>query len=221
MNLDFSVIPKYMPLVFKSFGMTLQITGLSLLLGFVIAIPLTLCKISRSRVLRGIAYFYTSIFRGVPQLVQLFLVYFAVPQLFAYKITAMQASVLAFACNSAAFLSENLRGGIQAVDAGQREAAIALGVPYPRMMCDIIFPQAIKSTLPSVINEIINLLKGTSLVATIGLVDIMRTAQLGMNSTYKAFEPFLVSALIYYIIVMLLTLLAHLVERKVHKSDKR
>ena len=102
-----------------------------------------------------------------------------------------------------------------------QEAAQALGVSYPRMMWDIVFPQAIKSVLPSIINEVINLLKGTSLVATIGMVEIMRTAQLVMNATYRSFEPFLVAALIYYVIVTILNFIAKCIERKVRKSDQR
>ena len=88
-------------------------------------------------------------------------------------------------------------------------------------MWDIVFPQAIKSVLPSIINEVINLLKGTSLVATIGMVDIMRTAQLVINATYRSFEPLLVAALIYYIIVTILNFIAKRIERKVRKSDQR
>lgn len=191
-----------------------------MILSFVIAIPLTLMKISNKKFLSSFGDFYTSVFRGVPLLVQITLVYFATPQIFNYNITATQASVLTFAFNSAAFLSENLRGGILAVDIGQWEAAKSLAIPYSKMMKDIIIPQAMKSVLPSLVNESINLLKNTSLVATIGMVDILRTGQLVMNSTYRAFEPLLVSALIYYVLVTAVSIFSKRLERLVSKSDR-
>ncbi|WP_138160613.1 amino acid ABC transporter permease [Peptoniphilus catoniae] len=218
--MDFSSMTQYLPLYYRSIGVTLLATLLSLLLGFIIAIPLTLCKISNNKFFNGFAKVYTSIFRGVPLLVQIMIAYFGIPQLFNYKITSMQAGVLTFALNSAAFLSENLRGGIMAVDEGQWEAAESLAIPYYKMMKDIIFPQAMKSILPSLVNESINLLKNTSLVSTIGLVDILRTGQMVMNATYKAFEPLLISAVFYYILVTGISLLAGQLERMVNKSDR-
>ena len=122
--------------------------------------------------------------------------------------------------NSAAYISESMRGGINAIDRGQYEAAMALGVPYTPMMKDIILPQAIKSVLPSLVNEFIGLLKNTTLIASIGLVDLLRTGQLIQAATYRAFEPFFAIAVFYYLLVMILSYCGKLLERKVNKSDR-
>ena len=106
------------------------------------------------------------------------------------------------------------------VDKGQREAAMSLGVPYKLMMQKIVFPQALKMILPSLVNEAIGLLKSSSLVAMIGVTDIMRGAQMIQNITYRAFEPYLLAAATYYVLVMVLTLFANRLERRVRRSDQ-
>lgn len=221
MKLDFSIIVPYLPAFGDAFIVTLQTTICALLLGIVLSIPLSLCKICNVKPLQWFADFYTSVFRGVPLLVQVFMMYLGVPLITPFKFTAFQAGVLVFAMNSAAYLSESMRGGIKAIDKGQYEAAMSLGVHYGSMMKDIILPQAIKSVMPSLVNEFISLLKNTTLVASIGLVDILRVGQLIQSRTYRAFEPFFVIAVFYYILVMLMSYLGKLLERLVNKSDRR
>ena len=220
MQLDFSIILKWLPQFGSALLVTLETTVCSLLLGLLLSIPLSLCKISNVRVLQWFASFYTSIFRGVPLLVQVFMMYFGIPLVFPVKFTAFQAGTLVFAMNSAAYISESMRGGIKAIDRGQYEAAMALGVRYPGMMKDIILPQAIKSVLPSLVNEFISLLKNTTLIASIGLVDILRVGQLIQSRTYRAFEPFFAISVFYYVLVMGLSFLGKLLERLVNKSDR-
>lgn len=220
MQLDFSIILKWLPQFGSALLVTLETTVCSLLLGLLLSIPLSLCKISNVRVLQWFASFYTSIFRGVPLLVQVFMMYFGIPLVFPVKFTAFQAGTLVFAMNSAAYISESMRGGIKAIDRGQYEAAMALGVRYPGMMKDIILPQAIKSVLPSLVNEFISLLKNTTLIASIGLVDILRVGQLIQSRTYRAFEPFFAISVFYYVLVMGLSFLGKLLERRVNKSDR-
>ena len=221
MQLDFSIILKWLPQFGSALLVTLETTVCSLLLGLLFSIPLSLCKISNIRPLQWIASFYTSIFRGVPLLVQVFMMYFGIPLVLPVKFTAFQAGTLVFAMNSAAYISESMRGGIKAIDRGQYEAALALGVHYAGMMKDIILPQAIKSVLPSLVNEFISLLKNTTLIASIGLVDILRVGQLIQSRTYRAFEPFFAISVFYYILVMGLSVLGKLLERRVNKSDRR
>lgn len=222
MQLNFGIMVKYLPYFFRSLGVTLQLTAASLLLGILIAIPLSLIKLSRFRVVRAVGSFYTSIFRGVPLLVQVFIVYFGLPPLMdGLTFSAFQAGCITFALNSAAYISESLRGGIMAVDAGQREAAMALGIPYGKMMKDIIFPQAIKSVMPSLVNEFIGLMKNTTLISTVGLVDILRAAQMVVSDTYRAFEPYIIAAAFYYVLVMAISWLGKQLERQVNKSDQR
>lgn len=222
MKIDFSILDKYIPLFKTGLYITLEVTLLSLILGFVLGFLLSLVKVSKSRLMgpfRLIADFYTSVFRGTPQLVQLFLIYYATPQLLDYNIPEIQAAVICFGLNSAAYISEILRGGILGIDKGQTEAAKALGIGYPRTMTYIILPQALKTTLPALVNEVISLLKGSSLVSTIGLMDLMRASSKTVAASFHAFEPYIFVACIYYVLVMLLTQLSRLLERKVRKSD--
>lgn len=223
MQLDFSMMIKYLPYLYRATLTTISVTAVSLLLGILISIPLSLIKLSRFKVLQGIGAFYTSIFRGVPLLVQVFMVYFGLPQLFPIlkTLSNFQLGCITFAFNSSAYISESLRGGIQAVDIGQKEAAMALGVPYGRTIKDIIFPQAIKSVLPSLINEFIGLMKNTTLISTIGVVELLRSGQMIVSDTYRAFEPYAVISLYYYILVMILSMAGKWMERRVNISDKR
>ncbi|MBQ8128731.1 MAG: amino acid ABC transporter permease [Clostridia bacterium] len=220
MKLDFSIILPWLPNFGAALIVTVQVTICSLLLGLVLSVPLSLCKISNLRPLQVFADFYTSVFRGVPLLVQVFMMYFGIPLVLPVKFNAFQAGTLVFAMNSAAYISESMKGGIRAIDRGQYEAAMALGVHYPSMMKDIILPQAIKSVLPSLVNEFISLLKNTTLISSIGLVDILRVGQMIQSKTYRAFEPFFVIAIFYYVLVMLLSTLGKYLERRVNKSDR-
>lgn len=217
--LDFRTTAEYMPLIINGIWITLLFTFFSLIAGFLLGIVLTLIKVSGKKLPIMLANFYTSVFRGTPLLVQLFLIYYATPQVTGYSITALEASVLAFGLNSAAYISEIMRGGIMAVDKGQREAAMSLAVPYRMMMYRIVFPQALKMILPALVNEAIGILKNSSLVAMIGVTDIMRGAQMIQNTTYRAFEPYILCAVTYYVLVMILTMIADRLERWVRKND--
>lgn len=217
--LDFSVLSSYMPLLGRAIFITLQFTFLSTIFGFILGTILSLIKISKVKPLVWLAQFYTSIFRGTPLLVQLMLIYYATPQLFDYKITALQAGVLTFSLNSAAYISESIRGGILSVDKGQWEAAMSLGVSKVHMLKDIIFPQALKNTAPSLINESIALLKDSSMVSIIGVADTMRWASLIQAKTFRAFEAFIVVAVIYYVLVMALTFVGNQLERRARAGD--
>ncbi|MGC5327223.1 amino acid ABC transporter permease [Brevibacillus sp. SYSU BS000544] len=219
MDLDFSRIVPSIPFILQGILVTLQFTLLSVVFGFILGTILTLFKISSIKVLKGFAVGYTSIFRGTPLILQLAIVYYATPQLTGYDISALAAGVFAFSLNSAAYISETIRAGIMAVDKGQREAAMALGVPYRRMMLDIIFPQALKNILPALVNESIALLKESALVSTIGYMDLMRRADIVRAEKYIYFEPYLFVGLIYYCLVMALTLGAQALERRLRRSD--
>ena len=223
MELDFSIIIKYLPYLYRATIVTAQVTAVSLILGILFSIPLSLIKLSKYKVLQAIGSFYTSIFRGIPLLVQVFMVYFGLPQVFPSlkTLTNFQLGCFTFALNSAAYISESLRGGIQAVDIGQREAAMALGVPYSSTIKDIIFPQAIKSVMPSLVNEFIGLLKNTTLISTIGVVELLRAGQMIVSDTYRAFEPYAIISCYYYIMVMTFSLFGKWIERRINISDKR
>ncbi|MEC4816427.1 MAG: ABC transporter permease subunit [Scytonema sp. PMC 1069.18] len=219
LNFDFSRIIPDIPFILQGIPLTLLFTGLSVLLGLIWGTILSLFKISGVELLGWFANAYTSVFRGTPLLLQLALVYYATPQLTGYDISALQAGVFTFTLNSGAYMSETIRGGIQAVDKGQREAAMSMGVSYWLMMWDIILPQALKNILPALVNETIALLKDSALVSTIGVVEILRSAQIVGANKYIYFEPLLFAGLIYYVLVMILTFGANALERRLRRSE--
>ncbi|EOO79778.1 amino acid ABC transporter permease [Bacillus mycoides] len=219
MNLDFSAITPSIPYILKGLEVTLKIVATSAVVGFILGTLLALCKIARIRVLNIAADIYTSIFRGTPLVLQLMIIYFGVPQMMGYEIPAFLAAVLAFSLNSGAYMSEVIRAGIQAVDKGQTEAAMALGIPYSKMMRNIIFPQALKNILPALVNEFATLTKESAVVTVIGATDLMRRAYIVGGETFKYLEPLLFVGLIYYILVIILTLVGKAIEGRMKKSD--
>ncbi|MBD1842516.1 ABC transporter substrate-binding protein/permease [Cyanobacteria bacterium FACHB-63] len=219
LNLDFGRILPDLPFILRGIPLTLLFTITSVFFGLIWGTVLSLLKISGIKPLAAVADAYTSIFRGTPLLLQIALVYFATPQLTGYNIPALLAGVLTFTLNSGAYMSETIRGGILAVDKGQREAAMSLGVPYWTMLLDVIFPQALRNILPALVNETISLLKDSSLVSTIGVVELLRSAQIVGANKYIYFEPLLFAGLIYYVLVMALTVAASNLERRLRKSD--
>lgn len=216
--MNFSLVEPYVPMFVSGLVTTLQVTGAALVLAFALGTVIALLKVLPCRPLRAVLDFYTSIFRGIPLIVLLFIAYFATPQVTGYKITMFAASVLTLGLNGSATVSETLRGGIEGVDRGQYDAARALGLPYVTMMADVIIPQALRSVAPSLVNEVITVLKSSSLVATIGLMDMMRAAESVQALTYRAFEPFLVVAVVYYVIVMALVAVSRSLERRLRSS---
>jgi len=218
-NLNFGRILPSIPYIMQGLWMTLTFVLLSAFFGLIWGTILALIKISNIKPLRWLADAYTSVFRGTPLILMLALVYFATSQLTGYDIPPLQAGVITFSLNSAAYISETIRAGIMAVDRGQREAAMSLGVPYRPMMSDIILPQAFKNILPAMVNEGIALLKDSALVSTIGVADLMRRAQIVAAEKFIYFEPLLFVAVIFYLMVMGLTLFARSLERRMRLSD--
>lgn len=212
--MNFSVVEPYASMFWGGLAVTLEVTVAALVLAFVLGAVIAVLKVLPCRPLRLLLDFYTSIFRGIPLIVLLFIAYFATPQLTGFKISMFAASVLTLGLNGSATVSETLRGGIEGVDSGQYDASRALALPYTTMMARIIIPQALRSVAPALVNEVITVLKSSSLVATIGLMDMMRAAQSVQALTYRAFEPFIVVAVIYYVIVMCLTAVARVLEKR-------
>ena len=214
--MNFSVVEPYASMFWGGLAVTLEVTGAALVLAFALGAVIAVLKVLPCRPLRLLLDFYTSVFRGIPLIVLLFIAYFATPQLTGFKISMFAASVLTLGLNGSATVSETLRGGIEGVDAGQYDASRALALPYTTMMARIIIPQALRSVAPALVNEVITVLKSSSLVATIGLMYMMRAAQSVQALTYRAFEPFIVVAVIYYVIVMCLTAVARVLEKRLH-----
>ena len=168
--------------------------------------------------LNGVCQVYTTVIRGTPIMVQLLIMYFVI---FASTRNQIGVAMLTFGINSGAYVSEIIRGGIMSVDQGQTEAGRSLGLPYATTMRFIVIPQAVKNILPALGNELITLMKDTSIVTVIGLRDLTKAAQLVQGKTYQAFMPYVGIALIYLAMVMILSALMGLLERRLRASDNR
>lgn len=168
-------------------------------------------------VFNGITKLYLTIIRGTPVVVQLLIMYYII---FGSSTNKLLAAVLCFGFNSAAYVAESIRGGIMSIDSGQMEAGRSLGLGYFTVMRFVVIPQAIKNILPALGNELITLLKETSISGFIGLTDITRGADIIRGNTYSAFMPLLGAAVIYLALVMLLSFMLNRVERRMAQSDR-
>ena len=196
--------------------------AVGIIIGTLIATVRVVPKYKRlPRVLNGIASFYVGFFRGTPMVVQLLLFYYVLLPLLGVKSSGVQVSMIVFGLNSGAYISEIMRGGIMSVDRGQMEAGRALGLSFSVSMMEIVIPQAVKNILPSLGNELIALIKETSVVSFVGAADLyVAFNYIGTNS-YEFMVPYLAMAIIYIVIVMLITLGIKLMERGLAKSDRR
>ncbi|MCH3964382.1 MAG: amino acid ABC transporter permease [Clostridium sp.] len=214
MNID--VIISSMPVILRGCVMTIELTVISLLIATLLGILISLLKISSNKVLSYIASFYTWIIRGTPLLVQLFFIYYGLPAI-GITLTEFSAAVIALSLNSAAYMAEIIRGGILGIDKGQTEAAKALGFSYVQTMRIIILPQTIRIILPALGNEFIAMIKDTSLVSTIAMVELMRTAQQISSAKFAPIEMYLTAACMYLIMTTVFTALFTAFERKMSK----
>lgn len=196
--------------------------AVGIIIGTLIATVRVVPKYKRlPRVLNGIASFYVGFFRGTPMVVQLLLFYYVLLPLLGVKSSGVQVSMIVFGINSGAYISEIMRGGIMSVDRGQMEAGRALGLSFSVSMMKIVIPQAVKNILPTLGNEFIALIKETSVVSFVGAADLyVAFNYIGTNS-YEFMVPYLAMAIIYIVIVMLITLGIKLMERGLAKSDRR
>jgi polar amino acid transport system permease protein len=200
--------------IIKGTGITLQYSVIAVFFGMIIGTLLAICKTADNKALRIFASSYTSVFRGTPMLVQLTIIYFGLPGLIGVKLSVFVAGIIAFSLNSGAYVSEIIKAGINGVDKGHIEAAKALGIPPILRMKDIILPQALRNILPALVNELINLIKESALISVIGGMDLMRRAQYVSSETYTFFAPMLTAAATYYILVMVVSIFAKILEKR-------
>ncbi len=206
---------------FEGLGRTLIISLGSIVLGCLIGIIVALIKYTNkkygklkigSRICDG----YLAIFRGTPVYVQLLIMYLIV----LASLPSIWVAILTFGINSGAYVAEIIRGGLESVDDGQLEAGNSLGLSNFQVLISIVLPQAVRRALPPFCNEFIALIKETSIVGTIGLVDLTKVAAIVTAKTYDAFAPYLITAVMYLVIVLLLTYLLKLLERRLARSDR-
>lgn len=204
-------------------GNTLMITMGALVLGVIFGFLLALVRTTHDRTgklgfLNGLAKLYLTVVRGTPVVVQLMIIYFVV--FASVRINGVIAAIIAFGLNSAAYVAEIFRSGIMSIDKGQMEAGRSLGLTYRQTMWRIIMPQAVKNVLPALGNEMITLLKETSVAGYIALQDLTKGGDIIRGRTYSAFMPLLAVAAIYLIIVLILQALVGRLERRLAKSDR-
>lgn len=208
---------------FSLFGKLIAYAPLTLLIA-VVAMALAILiggivsglELSKSKVLRGIGKLYVSFFRGMPTLVQLFLIFYGLPQLFpVFRGTpAIEAAIVALGFKEASYLAEIFRAGINSVDTGQIEAGDALHISRPKLFFHIVLPQAFLNALPATGNTFVSLLKETSLVFTLGITELFGEGRMLAGSSFKYFETYLALGIIYWLLIVLYTYLQGIVERK-------
>ena len=202
----------------------IAVTGLiiGIIVGTLIATVRVLPKYKTlPKVLNGICSFYVALFRGTPMVVQLLVFYYVLLPIIGMKIKGVQVAMLVFGLNSGAYISEMMRSGIQTEDSGQMEAGRAVGLSFGTSMMKIVIPQAVKNILPTLGNEFISLIKETSVVSFVGAADLYVAFNYIGSNSYEFMVPYLVMALIYIALVLIISLLIKLMERSLKKSDRR
>lgn len=205
---------------------TLLIAVIGLIIGIVLGTLIATVRVVPKykvlpRVLNGICSFYVGLFRGTPMVVQLLVFYYVLLPIMGIKMTGVQVSMMVFGLNSAAYISEIMRSGIMSVDAGQLEAGRAVGLSFSVTMVKIVIPQAVKNILPTLGNEFIALIKETSVVSFVGAADLYVAFNYIGSNSYEFMVPYLVMAIIYILIVLIISGGIKLMERSLRKSDRR
>lgn len=226
MNQTLGYIVEALPALLKGALITLQLTAIATTLGLIGGILLGIIRLSKVKALRLLARVYVDFFRGTPLLVQLYIIYFGIPALFNYlgidfRFNQWGAAIVGLSLNSAAYLAEIVRAGIQSVEVGQKEASESLGLSSTQTMRYVIFPQALRRMIPPLGNEFITLLKDTSLVAVIGYQELFREGQLIVATTYRSFEIYGAVALIYLLLTVLSSQVFSLLERKLNPTHAK
>ena len=209
----FKLTEEIMPYLLEGTVVTLQLTAIAISIGFVIGISLALGRLYGNSPIRAFCSGYIQFFRGTPLLVQLFIVYYGLPR-YGIKISSFLAALIGLGLNSAAYQAEYFRGAIQSIDEGQMMAARAIGMSKFKAILNIIIPQALRIVIPSWSNELIYTLKYSSVAYMIGAPELMAQAKFVAAENFRYFEVFLVTAFIYLVIVVILSRLLDLLEKK-------
>jgi polar amino acid transport system permease protein len=217
---DFSPVLANSGLLVEGLVNTLKVTGTALSCGVPLGLALALLRLSKQRYLSWPAGFLIEFFRTTPPLVQLFWFFFALPILIRVEMTPFMAASLTFSLQSAAFFAEVFRGGIVSIDKGQWEAAHAIGMDNSQAMRRIILPQAIKRMIPAFMERAIELMKTTTLVATVSYADLLFQANELAQKTFRPLEVFTVVALIYFTIITAASWLVHRLEKRLAVSGE-
>ena len=223
MGFDFNYMLELMPILLKYLGTTMEMASLGLIFSLILAVILANIRVFHLPVLDQLSQLYISFFRGTPLLVQLFLLYYGLPQIFPIMvgIDAFSAAVIGLTLHFAAYMAETIRAAIIGIDRSQMEASLSVGMTNTQAMRRIILPQAARVALPSLMNYFIDMIKSTSLAFTLGVPEIMAKAQMEAASSFRYFEAFLAVALIYWGVVVILTRVQTWAETKLNKAYLR
>ena len=220
MDYNFSLVVSAFPLLLMGAVVTIKITAISVTLGIVIGLFAGIARISSFWPVRALAAVYVDFIRGTPLLVQIFIMYFALPVITGQRIDPFIAAITACSINSGAYVAEIFRSGIQSIDSGQMEAGRSLGMTWIQTMCYIIVPQAFKRVIPPLGNEFIALLKDSSLVSVIGFEELTRRGQLIIARTYGSLEIWTSVAVIYLAMTLTISRFVAYLERRYKIDDK-
>lgn len=204
-------------LLLEGLWLTILLTVISIAIALVLGGIFGLFRVSTNIVLRGIGTTYVDVFRGTPLLVQAFFIYFGIPAALDFQMSAFTAGVITLSLNAGAYMAEIVRGGILSVDKGQMEASRSLGISYLKSMRKVVMPQAVRTMIPSYINQFVITLKDTSILSVIGLAELTQTGRIIIARNFQSFNMWLIIGVMYFIIIMALTKLSNRIEKRINK----
>lgn len=213
MKIDWGIILESIPLLAEGVIVTLQVSSLSAVLGLALGVALGLGALSRNRAIRWAVAAYVDFIRGTPLLIQIFLVFFALPMV-GIRFDEFSAGVVALSLNAAAFVAEVVRGGVGSIEQGQSEAARAIGMRHRQVLVYILLPQAYRQMVPPLTNELISLVKNSSLLSVISVYELTRAGQAIISVHFVPFEIYTLLALYYYVLIKALSWLSVQLERR-------
>lgn len=228
MKLNFTFLTKYWPMFVRGAGTTLVLSVATILIGLIVGVLLALMRLCKIKPLSFLATAYIEFVRGTPLMVQIFFIFYALPQLglripqiawMPFDFPRFASGILALGLNSGAYIAEIVRAGIQAVDKGQTEAARSLGMPQGMAMRSVVLPQAFKNILPALGNEFVTIIKESSIVMVIGITELMFNTSQVYSSSYRYFESLIVCALVYFVMTFTTSRLLSLLERRMHADE--
>jgi His/Glu/Gln/Arg/opine family amino acid ABC transporter permease subunit len=212
-TIDWDIVQTAIPLLAKGTLVTLQIALISGVLSILLGFALGLSALGNVRLLRLLVAGYVDFIRGTPLLIQIFLIFFALPVV-GVRLNEIWAGIVALSINTAAYMAETVRGGVGSVERGQTEAARSIGMTQPQILTYILLPQALKPMVPPLTNELITMTKNTSLLSVISVYELTRAGQAIISVHFVPFEIYLLLALYYYVLIKTLSRLSRWVETR-------
>ncbi len=216
----FTIFTDNLPSILSGIMVTIKLSVISLLVAVILGILFGIFRLSKIKILKGMAASYLYIIRGTPLMVQALFIYFGIAPLIIPRSDPFICGVIALSLNAGAYMSEIFRAGILAVDFGQTEASRSLGLSYLKTMQKVILPQAIKIMIPSIINQFIVTIKDTSILTVISIRELTASGQIIVARNFKPMETYGVIAVMYFILITILSLLSSYIERRLHRGHK-